>query len=289
MSVLSFLNDLGIIPNEGTGLENDSNLLQGQKYMEYGRVYKKSVEPHLKNLQMTSMPNVTSVIEGMKAVKSSSAISKSEISMNENEFNKTMIEYSATYKQLSDHGQIQHNNQHIRESNVKQLNIKLLKKLENLNKKLISLSEQIVKEVERDAEAHRTANKHNRYNRHNRHNIDEVNTRHEVNTIHEDNTREDLHRKINEKKKNFNEYIHKLKLEQQNFNKDYMDTLTGQEESSKFNVVSNLYLLALLILFIFIIIFVFIKVQTSSSSNTDMLLIVLILLLGAFYIKNNYY
>jgi hypothetical protein len=126
MSVLSFLNDLGIIPNEGTGLENDSNLLQGQKYMEYGRVYEKSIEPHLKNLQMTSLPNVGSVIEGMKAVKSASSTSKSEISSNENEFNKTMIEYSATYKQLSDHGHIEHNSKH-----NKDLNIKLLKKLEN--------------------------------------------------------------------------------------------------------------------------------------------------------------
>ena len=93
MSVLSFLNDLGIIPNEGTGLENDSNLLQGQKYMEYGRVYQKSIEPHLQNLQMTTIQNVASVIEGMNvdnSIKSTSAISKSEISKNENEFNKKM-------------------------------------------------------------------------------------------------------------------------------------------------------------------------------------------------------
>ena len=272
MSVLSFINDLGIIPNEGTGLENDSNLLQGQKYMEYGRVYQKSIEPHLQNLQMTSLPNVGSVIEGMKAVKSSAATSKLEISNNENEFNKTMIEYSATYKQLSEHGHIQHNSQH-----NKNLNIKLLKKLENLNKKLIYLSEQIVKEVERSAEAHKSKNKHNKHKKINRHNIDEV------------NAREDLHRKINEKKKNFNEYIHKLKLEQNQFDKHYMDTLTGQEESSRFDLISNLYILALLIILIFIIIFLFIKVQTSSSSNTDMILIVLICLLGAFYIKNNYY
>jgi hypothetical protein len=263
MSVLSFLNDLGIIPNEGTGLENDMNLLQGQKYMEYGRVYEKSVEPHLKNLQMTSLPNVSSVIEGMKADKSSAATSKSEISSNENEFNKTMIEYSSTYKQLSEYGHIKHNSQH-----NKDLNIKLLKKLENLNKKLIYLSEQIVKEVEREAESQK---KHNKRNKNNRHNID------------------DLHRKIYEKRKNFNEYVHKLKQEQKQFDKDYMDTLTGQEESSKFNLVSNLYLLALLIILIFIIIFVFIKVQTSPSSNTDMILIVLICLLGAFYVKNNYY
>ena len=269
MSVLSFINDLGIIPNEGTGLENDSNLLQGQKYMEYGRVYQKSIEPHLQNLQMTSLPNVGSVIEGMKTTKSASSMSKSEISNNENDFNKTMIEYSAIYKQLSEHGHIKHNSQH-----NKELNIKLLKKLENLNKKLIYLSEQIVKEIERNAEKEK---KHNKHNRNNRHNIDQV------------NTREDLHRKIYEKRKNFNEYIHKLKLEQKQFDKHYMDTLTGQEESSRFNLVSNLYILALLIILIFIIIFVFIKVQTSSSSNTDMILIVLICLLGAFYIKNNYY
>ena len=269
MSVLSFINDLGIIPNEGTGLENDINLLQGQKYMEYGRVYQKSIEPHLQNLQMTSLPNVASVIEGMKAVKSSAATSKSEISNNENEFNKTMIEYSAIYKQLSEHGHIQHNSKH-----NKDLNIKLLKKLENLNKKLIYLSEQIVKEVERNAEKEK---KHNKDNKNNRHNIDEV------------NTREDLHRKIDEKKKIFNEYIHKLKSEQKQFDKQYMNTLTGQEESSRFKLVSNLYILGLLIILIFIIIFVFIKVQTSSSSTTDMVLIVLICLLGAFYIKNNYY
>ena len=278
MSVLSFLNDLGIIPNEGTGLENDNNLLQGQKYMEYGRVYQKSIEPHLKNLQMTSLPNVGSVIEGMNSdnsVKSTSAMSKSEISSNENEFNKTMIEYSSTYKQLSEHGHIQHNSKH-----NKELNIKLLKKLENLNKKLIYLSEQIVKEVERSAEKEK---KHNKRNKHNRDNIDEVNTRHEV------NTREDLHRKIYEKRKNFNEYIDKLKLEQKQFDKRYMDTLTGQEESSRFNLISNLYIFVLLILLIFIIIFVFIKVQTNSSSTTDMVLIVLICLLGAVYIKNNYY
>ena len=68
-----------------------------------------------------------------------------------------------------------------------------------------------------------------------------------------------------------------------------MDTLIGQEESSRFNLISNLYSLVLLILFIVILIFVFINVQTSSSSTTDMVLIVLICLLGAFYIKNNYY
>ena len=283
MTVLSFLNDLGIIPNEGSGLENNSNLLQGQKYMEYGRVYQKSIEPHLNNLQITSLPNVDSVIEGMHAVKSSSAISKTELSSYENEFNKTMLEYSFIYKQLSEQGHIQDNSNNVRESSIRESNIressiressiKLLKKLEDLNKKLIYLSEQIVKEVERSAEKHKNQKRQkndNRNNMHNMHTIDEI------------------HRKIYEKKKNFNEYIHRLKEEQKHINTDYLDTLTGQEESSKFNLVSNLYILALLILLIFVIIFLFINVQTSSSSNTETILIVLICLLAGFYIKNNY-
>lgn len=264
MTALSFLNDLGIIPNEGTGLENDSNLLQGQKYMEYGRVYEKSVEPHLKNLQMTSIPNVSSFVEGMhgeNSVKSISPMSKSEISHNENEFNKTMIEYSSLYKQLTEHGHVEHNNKH-----NKELNIKLLKRLENLNKKLIYLSEKIVKEVEIAAERAKASKRDN-----NKHSI------------------EDVHKKIYEKKKNFNEYIDKLKEQQKRLDKNYMDTLIGQEESSRFNLFSYMYKFILLIIVLIVILFVFINVQTNSSSSTDMILIVMICLLGVIYLKNNYF
>jgi hypothetical protein len=264
MTALSFLNDLGIIPNEGTGLENDSNLLQGQKYMEYGRVYEKSVEPHLKNLQMTSIPNVSSFVEGMhgeNSVKSISPMSKSEISQNENEFNKTMIEYSLLYKQLTEHGHVEHNNKH-----NKELNIKLLKRLENLNKKLIYLSEEIVKEVEIAAEREKASKRDN-----NKHSI------------------EDVHKKIYEKKKNFNEYIDKLKEQQKRLDKNYMETLIGQEESSKFNLVSYMYKFILLIIVLIVILFVFINVQTNSSSSTDTILIVMICLLGVIYLKNNYF
>ena len=267
MTALSFLNDLGIIPNEGTGLENDSNLLQGQKYMEYGRVYEKSVEPHLKNLQMTSLPNVSSFVEGMhgeNSVKSISPMSKSEISQNENEFNKTMIEYSSLYKQLTDHGHVEHNNKH-----NKELNIKLLKRLENLNKKLIYLSEEIVKEVDIAAKKQKAST--NNANEHNKHSI------------------EDVHKKIYEKKKNFNEYIDKLKEQQKRLDKNYMETLIGQEESSRFNLFSYMYKFILLIIVLIVILFVFINVQTNSSSSTDTILIVMICLLGVIYLKNNYF
>ena len=63
MSVVSFLHDLGIIPNETTGLENDHNLLQGQKFMEYGRVYASAARPHLQLLEISSSPEINSIVE----------------------------------------------------------------------------------------------------------------------------------------------------------------------------------------------------------------------------------
>ena len=63
MSVISFIQDLGIIPNKATGLEDDPNLLQGLEFMEYERMYNSKVEPQLKNLESTGIPGVKSVTE----------------------------------------------------------------------------------------------------------------------------------------------------------------------------------------------------------------------------------
>ena len=63
MSVVSFIQDLGIIPNKGTGLEDDPNLLQGQEFMEYERMYNSKVEPRLKKIESTGIPGVKSEIE----------------------------------------------------------------------------------------------------------------------------------------------------------------------------------------------------------------------------------
>ena len=92
--VVSFLHDLGIIPNKGTGLENDPNLLQGQEFKEYNRFYLSILEPHLKALQITSMPGVSSLREAMQ---NSNSINNNnneavlvDMSAIEIEFNKTL-------------------------------------------------------------------------------------------------------------------------------------------------------------------------------------------------------
>lgn len=104
--VVSFLHDLGIIPNKGTGLENDPNLLQGQEFKEYNRLYLSILEPHLKALQITSMPGISSLREAMQ---NSNSINNNnnettlvDMSAIENEFNKTLKMYSDTYKLFSE-------------------------------------------------------------------------------------------------------------------------------------------------------------------------------------------
>lgn len=104
--VVSFLHDLGIIPNKGTGLENDPNLLQGQEFKQYNRLYLSILEPHLKSLQITSMPGISSLREAME---NSNYINNNnneailvDMSAIENEFNKTLKIYSDTYKLFSE-------------------------------------------------------------------------------------------------------------------------------------------------------------------------------------------
>ena len=39
MNFISFLNDLGIIPNKGTCYEKNASLNQGQEFMDYNRMH----------------------------------------------------------------------------------------------------------------------------------------------------------------------------------------------------------------------------------------------------------
>ena len=105
MSLVSFLHDLGIIPNEGTGLENDPNLLQGQQYKEYGRLYAAEVRPRLDALQVTSIPGIDSVVETLDSASSTKSSQKSgtgNVGAIEQEFNKTLAEYTKTYQIFSE-------------------------------------------------------------------------------------------------------------------------------------------------------------------------------------------
>ena len=105
MKVLSFLNDLGIIPNANSAVENDPALRQGQELMDFNRHYNRQIAPNLGLLEESSMPGVGSVIEAMDVQQPKVAAEKSpndDVSKLEDEYNKTLTEYESTYRLFSE-------------------------------------------------------------------------------------------------------------------------------------------------------------------------------------------
>ena len=103
MNFMSFLNDLGIIPNKGTTYEKDPALNQGQEFMDFNRMYRRKEGRNLKALQITSMPGIDSIVENMQNMRSStSETKKSVVTKLETEFNKTLAEYDVVYRQFSE-------------------------------------------------------------------------------------------------------------------------------------------------------------------------------------------
>lgn len=66
MSAINFIQDLGVISNKKTSLENYPNLLQGQEFKRYEHMYINKVKPQLKGLESTGIPGVESMIETME-------------------------------------------------------------------------------------------------------------------------------------------------------------------------------------------------------------------------------
>jgi hypothetical protein len=254
MTVVNFLKDLGIIPNKGTKDENNANLLQGQNYKDYERIYMESAKPHLILLEQGVGPQVKSVIEALEGLDSTKNNntplnnSTNKNNMNETEFNKTMSEYSAVYQSLIEELIKQKNNKDYKpESDLNQ-------KLDSLNEKLIFLSEKI--------EA-------------------------DTNNIKSDNT--NMKQMVKNKQKTLNAHINFIKQET-NKNKLIMNednTLTGQTETTKLLLKANYYLYIFWGLLFFLILFLIVKVITSNSSNNILLLTIIIAISIVFlYLKN---
>jgi hypothetical protein len=249
MSVISFLNDLGIISNEGTGLENNQGLLQGQKYMEYGRIYNNSVNNNLTLLQEPLTPgigSITDVLEDTKTLKEDNISSTREMSHNdnENEFNKTLSKYSVIYNNLSE--ELIQKKKDNKDNN--KINKNVLKELNIINNKLISLSKKIGDEV----------------------------SSLKTNDIL-------LQNQIKEKQKELQNYISSINNE----NKDYENTINGQEETTHLNLVSNYYFYLFWIFISIIIIGVTIKISINDNNNTLINFTFVFMLIGVYLLLKN--
>ena len=81
---------------------NDLNLNQGKEFLNYEFSYKQSVIPHLKPLQLTTSPKLSSIIESLdnQTVVNNTMNQPQQTRINniETEFNQKITEYSNTYK-----------------------------------------------------------------------------------------------------------------------------------------------------------------------------------------------
>ena len=257
MTVLSFLNDLGIIPNEGTTLENDENLLQGQQLMEYSRGYADAVNNKFTHLQETSLPKVGTVIEALYSPESLNnnvtTVNMTELTNDEKEFHKTMNEYSTTYNILSH--ELLESSKKENENNTESKNNKnknknnLLKELDNKNNKLISLSTKIGNDV---------------------------------NSI--ETTDDYTKGQINEKQKELRNSINRINNQTRDMNKRYdEETLNGQKETSGLNLISKNYFYWFWMIVLVVIIIIATNIMTSRSDEIGMVNIVFVGMLVAVY------
>lgn len=102
MNFISFLNDLGIIPNKGTKAEGLPSLNQGQQFMDFYRMYGREADD-IQSLQTTGLPGVSSIVEAMQENGTGSAsVKNNKVSDLEDEFNRTLVEYNSTYKDFAE-------------------------------------------------------------------------------------------------------------------------------------------------------------------------------------------
>lgn len=86
-------------------LNNDPNLEQGRHFLQHEQNVLNSILPNLNLIEQTSSPKLTSIIEAMgdkDSINSKKDAQKNEVSKLEKEFNKTLAEYTATYKLINE-------------------------------------------------------------------------------------------------------------------------------------------------------------------------------------------
>lgn len=92
----------GIFSNQNA---DDANLEQGQELLGYTDEYMRVLTPHLKQLQLSTSPDVSSIVESLNTTESIDAShidSKNKISSLEDRFNKTLGEYARTSDQINE-------------------------------------------------------------------------------------------------------------------------------------------------------------------------------------------
>ena len=84
---------------------SNPNLSQGQELLEFNEEYVRVLQPHLRELQLSTSPRLISVVEALSKDASTNAKhtkAKEHVSKLEKEFNKTLGEYARTNDQINE-------------------------------------------------------------------------------------------------------------------------------------------------------------------------------------------
>lgn len=247
MSLVDFLNDLGITGNENTLVDKDPNLIQGQEFLHYERVYLNRAKKDLELLELTSSPSLQSIIETLDnndSTKSNQDVQPVSISSLEDEFNRTLVKYNASYRDFMENS--------IKNNTDDLTNNQSYKNLQRLNDKLISLAKVINDQLSSII-------------------------------VIDSKMKSDL----DNQQKKLNNYITSLGTDQQVISSSYKNynTIVGENEESKISLTANRYNYFVWFILAITIVAITIHITVSSSiSNMKGGLIVIVSLILLYFI-----
>jgi hypothetical protein len=252
---------------------NDANLKQGIFFNNYDKEVTILTNERLPYLQITSMPGLYSINEALNGDDSILAFNKhttTELSDNEKEFNKTLSEYSMLQKTLESNKL--YDNAMARPGpearpdarpgpdarpvvgQEASINYKIMKKMRELNNKLIFYSKRISNDMSQ--------------------------------LVVNDDTLKD---NINKERRKLNKYIQKLKDQESHIIKD-TDTVDGMGENTKLILVSNkyYYLMWFILLITFLSLFMYILTSDLVMNTVVVIICLLVIYILAKAISDKY-
>jgi hypothetical protein len=227
-----------------------ANIQQGKEYIKVNRIFTNSGKIHIKPLQLTTIPGLGSIYEAMNgddSIHSANTVIKTNISSHEEEFNKTLVEYSNTYNTFSEDVLNGNNRNSQGNTNDKKANIDpiLWNHLLSLNTKLIDLAGKINSDVNSLS-------------------------------VTDDN----LKKQMEQQQSTLNTYIAKLKAEKNNMDKiNNMDNVDGLQQNSELVMVSNKYHYLMWFILGLTIIAICIHIMSGGDAGNGIVLLVSLLAL----------
>lgn len=225
------------------------NIQQGEYYKKVNRCFTDSGRIHMAPLQLTSAPYLSSISEAMQgndSTVSSNSNTTIPISVNEDEFNKTLVEYTTLYNTFSEES-LKKNSESGASANAPiAIDPGILQRLIALNNKLVDLADKINKEIS-DLKV----------------------------------TDANLKSQISDHQSSLANYITQLKDQQIKINS--MEDVDGFKQNTELVLISNKY--HYLVWFILVLTIIAIILYTISNDNVPNSIVLIVSLLTIYFVS----